>query len=60
GEGSVGESTMRTWFWKSPFADFSLEYKEGCGRPSEFDGEELKALVEAITRRTVRELVEQL
>ncbi|VDM59260.1 unnamed protein product [Angiostrongylus costaricensis] len=56
----VGESTVRAWLQKFRSGDFDLEVKEGHGRPNELDNDELKALVEANTRRSVRELAEWL
>ncbi|KAE9418230.1 hypothetical protein Angca_003488, partial [Angiostrongylus cantonensis] len=43
-ESSVGESTVRTWFWNLRSGDFDLEDKEGHGRPNELHDDELKAL----------------
>ncbi|KAE9415693.1 hypothetical protein Angca_009049, partial [Angiostrongylus cantonensis] len=59
GEGSVDESTARTWFWKFRSDDFDLEVKERQGHPNELDDDEFKALVEANTRTTVRELAQK-
>ncbi|KAE9417090.1 hypothetical protein Angca_006439, partial [Angiostrongylus cantonensis] len=56
--GIVGESTVRSWFQIFRSGDFDLEVKEGCGRPSEIGDDEVKALVEANTRKNVRELAE--
>ncbi|VDM64566.1 unnamed protein product [Angiostrongylus costaricensis] len=53
-DGSVGTLTMRTWYRKFRSCDFELEYKEGRGRPKDFDDDELKALVEALPKTNFR------
>lgn len=60
GQGSVGESTVRTWFRKSKTGDFDFEDKEGRGRSSEVGNNVLKTLVEEKLHRTIRELAEEL
>ena len=37
GEGTTGESTVRTWFVRFKSGDKDVEDKEGRGRPSELD-----------------------
>lgn len=56
GKDTVNERTTQWWFRKFRSGDMDLENKER-GRPrSSIDKEELKALVEADKRKTVREL----
>ncbi|KAE9420648.1 hypothetical protein Angca_007394, partial [Angiostrongylus cantonensis] len=59
-EGSAGESTMQKWFRIFQSGDFDLEGNEGCKRANKLDDDELKVLADANTRKTVRELAQQL
>lgn len=60
GEDTAKERTVRWWFEKFRSGDMSLENKER-GRPETvIDNDQLKALVEADPRKTVRELAEDL
>ena len=56
GEGSANEHTVQHWFKKFRNGDVSLEDHEGRGRHPVVDDDQLKALVEASPRTTVREL----
>ncbi|KAE9414385.1 hypothetical protein Angca_002797, partial [Angiostrongylus cantonensis] len=60
GEGSIGESTVRTWFRKFRSDNFDLEDKVGRRFLNELDADQLKALVEANRRTTAGELAEHL
>lgn len=60
GPDTVHERTVQLWFKKFRSGDESLEDKEGRGRPSAIDNDQLKALVEADPRTTIRELAEEL
>ena len=62
-EFSPGTTTKRTaqwWFKKFRGGDKSLEDDERSGRPSDVDNDQLRALVEANTSTTVRELTSEL
>jgi DNA-binding MarR family transcriptional regulator len=50
---------VQRWFQKFRNGQFDLGDKKGQGRPSEIH-DELKALVEADPRKTVRELADEL
>lgn len=60
GQGTTTERTVQSWFQKFRTGDESLHEEEGRGRPSAIDDDDLKALVEANPRTTVRELAEEL
>lgn len=60
GEGSTSERTVRRWFEKFRSGDVSLEDEEGRGRPPAVDNDQLKAIVEANPRQTVREIAQEL
>ena len=60
GQGTINERTVQCWFEKFRHGDKSFEDKEGRGRPSAVYINELKALVEADPRTTVREIAEEL
>ncbi|RLU16087.1 hypothetical protein DMN91_011845 [Ooceraea biroi] len=60
GQGTANERTMQRWFQKFRNRDESLEDEEGRGRPSTIDNDELKVLVEADPRITIRELAVKL
>ncbi|CAK9826443.1 Histone-lysine N-methyltransferase SETMAR [Anthophora retusa] len=60
GEDTVNERTVQRWFKKFRSGDESLEDEDGRGRPSLVDNDQLKALVEADPRTTVRQLAQQL
>lgn len=60
GEGTTTERTVQRWFKRFSKGDQTLEDKEGCGRRSSINNDELKALVEANTRATVRDLAKEL
>jgi histone-lysine N-methyltransferase SETMAR len=53
GQGSVNDSTVQRWFKKFLDGEFDLGDKEGRGRHSEIDDDELKAIVEADPCTTV-------
>ena len=59
----IGTTTKRTaqwWFKKFRAGDESLEDDERSGQPLDVDNDQLRALVEANTCITVRELVSEL
>jgi len=56
GQGTANESTMQCWFQKFRNGDESIEDVEDRGRPSAVDNDELKVLVKADPRITIREL----
>lgn len=60
GPNTVHERVVQLWFKKFRSGDESLEDQEGRGRPSAIDNDQLKALVEADPRTTIRELAEEL
>ena len=60
GSGTTTERTAQWWFKKFRGGDESLEDDERCGRPSDVDNDQLRALVEANPRTTVRELAAEL
>ena len=47
GEGTTTEGIVQRWFKRFSKGDQTLEDKEGCGRRSSINNDELKALVEA-------------
>ena len=51
---------MQRWFQKFRHDEFNLDDKEDDGRCSGIDNDELKALVEANLRTTIRELAREL
>ncbi|UYV61863.1 SETMAR [Cordylochernes scorpioides] len=59
-QGTTSESTTRRWFEKFPNGDTSLGDEEGRGRPSVVDNDQLKTIIEADTRKTTREVAEEL
>ncbi|XP_078053733.1 histone-lysine N-methyltransferase SETMAR-like [Augochlora pura] len=60
GEDAVNEPTVQDWFKKFRSGDKSLEDEDGRGRPSLVDNDQLKALVEADPRTTVRQIAQKL
>ena len=56
GEGSVNECTLQRWYQKFRSGNTSLEDEPHDRRPSAIDNDQLKVLVEADPRITVREL----
>lgn len=60
GTETTNERTAQWWFKKFRGGDESLEDEERIGRPSDVDNDQLRALVEANPRTTVRELAEEL
>ena len=60
GPGTTTERTAQWWFKKFCGGDESLEDDERSGRPSEVDNDQLRTLVEANPRTTVRELASEL
>jgi histone-lysine N-methyltransferase SETMAR len=60
GQGTTSERTVERWFQKFRNGDQNLEDQEGRGRDSAINNDELKALVEADSRTTVRELAVKL
>ena len=60
GEKAVGSSTCRRWFTTFRSEDATLLDKPRSGRPTNFDDEELQALLDEDPRQTTRELAERL
>ena len=60
GKGSVNECTVQRWYQKFRSGNTSLEDEPHGSRPSTIDNDELKELVEADPRTTVRALAEEL
>ena len=60
GPGTTTERTAQWWFKKFRGGDVSLEDDERSGRSSDIDNDQLRALVEANPRTTVRELASEL
>ena len=60
GLGTPTERTAQWWFKKFRGGDESLEDDERSGQPSGVDNDQLRALVEANPRTTVRELASEL
>ena len=60
GPGTTTERTAQWWFKKFRGGDESLGDDKRCGRPSDVDNDQLRALVEANPRTTVRELASEL
>lgn len=60
GDNTANVRTVQFWFQKFRNGDFSLQDREGRGRPSEVDNDELKALVEQDPRQTIRQLANRL
>ena len=58
--GTFTERTAQWWFKKFRGGDESLEDDERSGRPSDVDNDQLRALVKANPRTTVRELASEL
>ena len=59
GEGTIGKSTVRTWFARFKSGDKDVEDKEGRGRPSELDDDALLEAVEQDESYTTRMLGEE-
>ena len=60
GPGTTTELIARWWFKKFRDGDESLEDDERSGQPSDVDNDQLRVLVEANPRTTVRELASEL
>ncbi|XP_036362190.1 histone-lysine N-methyltransferase SETMAR-like [Octopus sinensis] len=60
GPGTTNEHTAQWWFKKFCSGDEGLEDDKRTGQPSDIDNDELRALVEANPRTTVRELASEL
>ena len=60
GLGTTTERTAQWWFKKFCGGNESLEDDERSGQPSEVDNDQLRALVEANPRTTVREFASEL
>ncbi|UYV76088.1 hypothetical protein LAZ67_13002495 [Cordylochernes scorpioides] len=60
GKGTTSESTTYRWFEKFLNGDTSLGDEEGRGRISVVDNGQLKAIIKADTRKTTREVAEEL
>ena len=59
GIGTTTERTAQWWFKKFCAVDESLKDDERSGRPSDVDNDQFRALVEAITCTTVRDLASE-
>ncbi|ETN74890.1 hypothetical protein NECAME_12657 [Necator americanus] len=60
GSGAINEHTIQWWFSKFRSGKESPEDDKLSGRPSDVDNNQLRALVEANPRTTVRELAKEL
>lgn len=60
GEGTANERMLQRWFKKFLDGDETLEDEEGRGRKSVIENNQLKVLVEANSRITVRELAQEM
>ncbi|CAK9833778.1 Histone-lysine N-methyltransferase SETMAR [Anthophora retusa] len=60
GEYTINERTVQHWFKKIRSGDENLEDEDDRGRPSLVDNDQLKALVEADPRTTIRQLAQEL
>lgn len=60
GPGTTNERTAQWWFKKFRSGDEGLEDEERSGRSSDVNNDQLRTLVEANPRTTVRELAEEL
>ena len=60
GDGTTNERMLQRWFKKFQEGDETLKDDDGRGRKPAIENENLKALVEANPRTTVRELAEEL
>ena len=60
GPETANECTVRWWFKKFCRGDKSLEDKKHIGQPSEFDNDQLRAIIEADSLTTMREVAKEL
>ena len=60
GPGTANERTGQWWFKKFSKGDKSLGDEERSGRPSEFDKDQLRAIIEADPLTTTGEVAEEL
>ncbi|XP_065663076.1 histone-lysine N-methyltransferase SETMAR-like [Hydra vulgaris] len=60
GPETTNERMAQWWFKKFRSGEESLEDEEGRGRLSEIDDDQLRALIEADPRKTIREVAEEL
>ena len=60
GSSTVSEKTVQKWFRRFRDGDYSCEDTPRSGRPTEFDAQALKSLVESDPKVTVRELAERM
>ncbi len=60
GKGTVNVRTVQRWFDKFRSGNTSLKENDGRGRPTSVDNNQLRALVEANPKTTVRELLIEL
>ncbi|XP_065663078.1 histone-lysine N-methyltransferase SETMAR-like, partial [Hydra vulgaris] len=60
GPETTNERMAQWWFKKFRSGEESLEDEEGCGCPSEIDDDQLRALIGADPRKTIREVAEEL
>lgn len=60
GEDTVAGRTVREWFSRFRTGDTNLEDKPRSGRPSDFDNDRLRQLVQADPQITTREIAEAL
>lgn len=60
GESSVNECTVQRWYQKFRSGNTNLDDEPHARRPSAIDNEKLKQLIEADSRKTTREVAEEL
>lgn len=58
--GSVNKTTVQRWFLKFENNNYSLEDKQGRGRPSAVENDQLEASIESDPRKTTREVAKEL
>lgn len=60
GEGMITDRAVRNWFLKFRSGDVTLKDEPRGSRPSDFDDDILKSILEQNPRQTTRELAEKL
>ncbi|KAL0274338.1 UNVERIFIED_CONTAM: hypothetical protein PYX00_006789 [Menopon gallinae] len=60
GEGAITDRAVRNWFVKFRSGDTTLKDEPRAGRPSDFDDNIVKSVLEENPRQSTRELAERL